>query len=477
MRLLKIGMLVAVLGACAVPALSGCSSGDSKGDQTSNIGKISLNLAGTANSGARYRLRNATFTVTGPKAASLSSETNVDASAITQELPAGNYLITLKTGWTLEKQNPDMTFTNAKAVLTSANPEGFTIVDQGTTPVIYQFKAGDDVVQLGDGTLSVQISVNDGCDAGQTQCSGACVDLTKDPNNCGACGLPCMSGVCTMGACGTLCNAGQALCGGVCVDVTGDPNNCGACGLVCMSPDPTQPAKCVNGACQTGCSAPDINCGASGCVDPSKDQNNCGACGNVCPAGNPCVNGLCQMGACVAPNILCGTNCVNLQNDPLNCGLCGQLCSGTQACINGACNGGPSATFSATFLPGQAPGAFCPQWQAFQSQIAPSATSISLTSNTGTQVCGDPMIAQQLCTAIHTHANVTIPCLGHSWSVDQCDGGTEVTVDTPACTCFGPVSTAIRPCSIDPTGTFTSAVNAQICQPTVAPQQITVKCQ
>jgi hypothetical protein len=224
------------------------------------------------------------------------------------------------------------------------------------------------------------------------------------------------------------------------------------------------------------CAPPNVLCGGA-CVNPASDPTNCGACGNFCPAGNQCVNGLCQMGACVAPNILCGTNCVNLQNDPLNCGLCGQLCSGTQACINGVCNGGPSATFSGTFLPGQAPGAFCPQWQAFQAQIAPSATSITLTSNTGTQVCGDPMIAQQLCTAIHGHANVTIPCLGHSWSVDQCDGGTEVTVDTPACTCAGPLSTAIRPCSVDPTGTFTSAVNAQICQPTMVPQQITVKCQ
>jgi len=57
------------------------------------------------------------------------------------------------------------------------------------TGVVFQFNAGDDVVQLGDGTLDVSIAVNDGagCPMGTVNCGGACVDLNNDPTNCGAC--------------------------------------------------------------------------------------------------------------------------------------------------------------------------------------------------------------------------------------------------------------------------------------------------
>src|SRR4051812_20771900 len=32
------------------------------------------------------------------------------------------------------------------------------------------------------------------CGAGQTNCNGACKDLSNDPANCGACGVPCVPG-------------------------------------------------------------------------------------------------------------------------------------------------------------------------------------------------------------------------------------------------------------------------------------------
>jgi hypothetical protein len=41
------------------------------------------------------------------------------------------------------------------------------------------------------------------CATGQMQCSGACVNLQTDANNCGSCGMACASGQhCTAGVCG-----------------------------------------------------------------------------------------------------------------------------------------------------------------------------------------------------------------------------------------------------------------------------------
>lgn len=57
-----------------------------------------------------------------------------------------------------------------------------------------------------------------GCNGGQTNCGGACVDLMTSPSNCGHCGNACPSGEsCSGGACG--CSSGQTPCSGACVDL------------------------------------------------------------------------------------------------------------------------------------------------------------------------------------------------------------------------------------------------------------------
>ena len=63
------------------------------------------------------------------------------------------------------------------------------------------------------------------CPAGQKICQGGCIASTA---TCGP----------------TQCPAGFRSCGGICKDVSRDVNNCGACGRVCG------PAKtCSNGQC------------------------------------------------------------------------------------------------------------------------------------------------------------------------------------------------------------------------------------
>src|SRR5262249_49238449 len=140
-----------LLGVLAVPA---CGSSHDRGEQAASVGTVSLSLTGVGNSGTQYRLTGATFVVSGPKAVTLSSDTDLSGASIKSELPAGNYLIKLNKGWLLQQDNMGV-LAPVNAVLTSANPAGFTITDQGVTTVPFLFKAGPDVVQLGDGTLNV----------------------------------------------------------------------------------------------------------------------------------------------------------------------------------------------------------------------------------------------------------------------------------------------------------------------------------
>lgn len=88
------------------------------------------------------------------------------------------------------------------------------------------------------------------CPTGTTACGGACVNLTSDPRNCGACGNACASGItCSIGVCGSSgCPAGTTRCSGggafVCADLTTDARNCGACGVACSSG-----RTCTGGVC------------------------------------------------------------------------------------------------------------------------------------------------------------------------------------------------------------------------------------
>ncbi|CAK9780451.1 hypothetical protein CC85DRAFT_300393 [Cutaneotrichosporon oleaginosum] len=140
-----------------------------------------------------------------------------------------------------------------------------------------------------------------------------CIDLKKDPKNCGYCENKCPDGqLCYNGACSEQCKPGWEHCFLIgCTDVQTSSQNCGACGNWCSPSQVCRGGKCVDDAvsnigkpCDLGAHSGGIECpgagGASTCVDPSFDPNNCGGCGAQDPKYKCAAGSSCQAGKCVA---------------------------------------------------------------------------------------------------------------------------------------------------------------------------------
>lgn len=84
-------------------------------------------------------------------------------------------------------------------------------------------------------------------DAAQTSCSGSCVKLNEDVNNCGECGQACgFRGYCDEGSCG--CLNGGTWCGpGLCMLTLNDSNHCGTCNNKCEGGTYCSDGTCVMG--------------------------------------------------------------------------------------------------------------------------------------------------------------------------------------------------------------------------------------
>ncbi len=236
------------------------------------------------------------------------------------------------------------------------------------------------------------------CPAGTQDCSGICVNLLSDNSNCGQCGNQC-TGIktCVGGIC--VCPLGWTDCNGICYNLTNNPLNCGGCGAGANPPNPENiclgSQLCCNSTCTDvgttdncrtcgdECSDDQVCCLATGgCTDLSAfqtDDNNCGACGNAVGTGQKCCNG-------VATDL----------NTLANCLACGDECSDGQACC--LATGG------------------CTDLSAFQ------------TDDNNCGACGNAVgIGQKCCNGVATNLNTLANCThcGDACSPGQscCPGG------------------------------------------------------
>jgi hypothetical protein len=209
-------------------------------------------------------------------------------------------------------------------------------------------------------------------------CGNTCTDPQSDPNNCGACGTVCASGVCTNGACTPvtgcipgqqqscdtgvpgICAAGMQTCQpdgtwGTCVQnqqpqpetcngldddcdgVVDNGSNLCPTGFICQSGACVAVNGCTPGATQSCYSGPPGTAGVGACqygMQTCQQDGTWGACqGEVTPQPETCnnidddCNGIVDDG-------------FDLLHDVNNCGSCGHVCyavNGTPACANGSC--------------------------------------------------------------------------------------------------------------------------------------------
>jgi hypothetical protein len=181
-------------------------------------------------------------------------------------------------------------------------------------------------------------------------CSGVCIDLQGDRENCGACGKKCGAGIaCVKGKCSLTCTGGLKACGSACVDVQNDPQHCSDCGKACMPPANSAPV-CIAAKCGSVCTTGFDDCNGKpedGCeATLASDLANCGACNKKCakPAKGTagCMAGKCGIASCETGFDDCDKDLANgceatLAGDNKNCGMCGKQCGATQLCLSGTC--------------------------------------------------------------------------------------------------------------------------------------------
>lgn len=286
MRKIHLGVVACILTVQSALTLSAC--GVDSQEQSESIGTVKLNLTGVGTSGTVYRLRNGVFTVAGPTSTQFSTEEDPDAESVVLDLQAGDYSILLEPGWVLEEQTPEG-FVPVEAALASENPYPFAVASETNTGIVFAFEAGDDTVELGEGTAEVSIVVDDiECPGTESQCGSTCVDTSVDPANCGDCGTVCSApgatGVCEGGSCGFECFPGRADCDGAAAsgcetDVFSSLNHCGGCGNLCSTPNASP--ICNAGMCSIGACSPGMaNCDgvvANGCELPLNTNPSCGS--------------------------------------------------------------------------------------------------------------------------------------------------------------------------------------------------------
>lgn len=141
--------------------VSGCSNAPGPSSEAGATGTVELPLTAQA-AGTKYRLQKARFTIQGQSSSfSRVITPAADLPIDQEELPAGDYVITLSDGWVLQAEGPtDTSFHSVDAELV-ANPLYFSVVKGQTIDVVFEFISRGVPIKLTKGRANVRISVSD----------------------------------------------------------------------------------------------------------------------------------------------------------------------------------------------------------------------------------------------------------------------------------------------------------------------------
>src|SRR6185295_6207761 len=147
------------LALCVAP---GCGHHDQQAtSETGEQASGSLHLPLVTSEQESFRLREASFEISrqGQITAALNSESNPEARSLDANLSQGNYEITLRDGWRLERQGDAGGGQEVPAALLTANPLAFQVDDGRVTELVYSFATAQGTISFGRGSVSVSVAV------------------------------------------------------------------------------------------------------------------------------------------------------------------------------------------------------------------------------------------------------------------------------------------------------------------------------
>lgn len=112
-------------------------------------GALRLVIGGASVDGARYRLVDAVFSISGRTQTQISGNDYLDEERITVRLPRGQYSIGLRDGWRLEKLEGSSWSDARDVTLLSSNSQPFHIDSNEASSVLLVFRVAGEIITLG----------------------------------------------------------------------------------------------------------------------------------------------------------------------------------------------------------------------------------------------------------------------------------------------------------------------------------------
>ncbi len=327
---------LALLSFVTVVGTVGCSPHKPADNQP--LGSVSFSLTTMGASGANYRLRSASFAITGPESKTLTSPVDPTdpQTQITSPLIPGAYQIALADGWKMWRIPTTGAPAEVDATLISTKTLSFSIVSSQDQKVVFQFDVAGEPTLPGTVTIGIGVTevdaANGPADAGATpdvgatahcgnsavesgeQCDSAAAfaNHTCDQTTCQTIPTVCGNHLVQPGEQCDDGPTGSVTCTTTCTTV-GAASTCSACEVAGSTAHGVTPAVC--GGTKVGMSSP-VGCDG---LASAADQVKCRTL-LICLQTHPTCSG--------APAI----------DDPTNC-FCGTLSLG-------ACSGAAAATIA-----------------------------------------------------------------------------------------------------------------------------------